>query len=165
MVHKAREHIFIVEDNEIYSMMLDYILSKDSIYKFTSFKSGEECLKNLYQNPDVIILDYTLPGMNGYDTLLEIKKYNPNIHVLILSCNKDKNLAMKLLEAGADDYILKQDNGEKKIIDKIEALLTSDEIEESINTKTLKKIFYKKLLYAALAAFLLISGVVFYKLQ
>ncbi len=40
---KKPKQIFIVEDDEIFSMMLDYILSKDSVYQFVSFKSGEEC--------------------------------------------------------------------------------------------------------------------------
>src|SRR3954466_15712019 len=102
------KHIFIVDDNEIYSMMLDYILSKDSIYKFVSYKSGEECIENLYLNPDIIILDYGLPGMNGYETLLEIKKQHPGVHIVILTSHEDEELKDKLLMAGADDYILKQ---------------------------------------------------------
>ncbi|MGZ4048550.1 MAG: response regulator, partial [Bacteroidia bacterium] len=124
------KHIFIVEDNEIYSMMLDYILSKDSIYEFVHFKSGEECLANLHLNPDIIILDYGLPGMNGYETLLEIKKYNPNIHVVFLSNNEDEKLKRKLLKAGADYYVLKQGHGEKEIVDKIDMILTDEEAKK-----------------------------------
>jgi len=165
METEKREHIFIVEDNQIYSMMLDYFLTKDSIYKFSSFKSGEECIKNLFQNPDVIILDYALPGMNGYEVLLEIKKYNPDIHVLILTSNKDEALAKKLLDAGADDYILKQGHGEKQIIEKIENLLTKDEIKESRREKSNRRSFFKKLLYAGLTAVLIVLSVIYYKLQ
>jgi DNA-binding NarL/FixJ family response regulator len=130
MTLKRPKHIFIVEDNEIYSMMLDYILSKDSIYQFVSFKSGEECIENLYLKPDVIILDYGLPGMNGYETLLEIKKKNPAIHVVMLSNNDDRRLMKKLLLAGADDYVLKQGHGENQIIEKIEDILSRDEAKE-----------------------------------
>jgi DNA-binding NarL/FixJ family response regulator len=162
---ETREHIFIVDDNEIYSMMLDYILSKDSSYKFSSFKSGEECIRNLYQNPDVVILDYTLPGMNGYDVLLEIKKYNPDIHVLILTGQKDMKLATKLLKGGADDYIIKQGHGEKQVIEKIESLLATDEWRESINARTNRKLFWKKLAYFALVVFIVFVGVIIYKLQ
>src|ERR1043165_8257364 len=102
---KKSKQIFIVEDNEIFSMMLDYILSKDSIYNFVSFKTGEECLANLYMEPDIIILDYGLPGINGYQVLTEIKKRNPSTHVIVLSSNRDRSLAAKMLSAGADDYI------------------------------------------------------------
>lgn len=129
---KKSKQIFIVEDDEIFSMMLDYILSKDSVYQFVSFRSGEECLENLYMNPDVIILDYGLPGINGYSTLVEIKRRNPNTHVIILSNNKDKNLAAKLLAAGADDYILKQGRGENQIIKRIDEVLAEDEMNSAV---------------------------------
>ncbi|MDF2436650.1 MAG: sigma-54-dependent Fis family transcriptional regulator [Bacteroidota bacterium] len=154
MIAKRPKHIFIVEDNEIYSMMLDYILSKDSIYQFVSFKSGEECIENLYLNPDVIILDYGLPGMNGYETLLEVKKKNPNIHVVILSNNEDKKLRAQLLEAGADDFVMKQGHGENQIIDKIEDILSRDEMQKKtteLKKKPMAKAMYFVLVFALLA--------------
>ncbi len=123
------KHVFIVEDDELYSMMLDYMLSKESIYEFVSFKTGEECIKNLYLNPDIVVLDYSLPGMNGYQVLQEIKKQNPSIHVIILSNNTDAKLAVKLLKAGADDYILKQEHGETQLLAKIETILNRDTFE------------------------------------
>jgi DNA-binding NarL/FixJ family response regulator len=131
MTVNGTKHIFIVDDNEIYSMMLDYILSKNNNYKFLSFKSGEECLKNLYLNPEIVILDYEMPGLNGYETLLEIKKHSLHIHVVILTRHEDEELKQKLLLAGADDYILKQGNGEKQVIEKIEEILSTEEFEES----------------------------------
>lgn len=159
MLSETREHIFIVEDNEIYSMMLDYTLTKDSVYKFSSFKSGEECLQNLKQDPDVIILDYNLPGMNGYDTLLEIKKYDPNIHVLMLTSNKDMKLALKLLKAGADDYILKQGVGEKQVIEKIEALIEADHIKQNEMHALRSRTLFKRLAYGIAIASLVIAGI------
>jgi DNA-binding NarL/FixJ family response regulator len=156
---KKPKHIFIVEDNEIYSMMLDYILSKESIYEFVSFNSGEECLKNLYLNPDVIILDYGLPGKNGFETLLEIKKYNRNIHVIFLTNNQDKKLKADLLKAGADDYILKQGHGEKQIIEKIEQILSRDEYEKTIRQKTKIRSVVRKVSYLALFALVVVAGI------
>lgn len=161
MLTEKPKHIFIVEDNELYSMMLDYILSKDSIYQFVSFNSGEECIKNLYLNPDVIILDYGLPGMNGYETLLEIKKHNPHIHVVILSNNTDTRLAVKLLKAGADDYVLKQGHGETQIIEKIEAILNRDELEKTAPVGPKNKSFKEKMFYLLLILILLSLGFVY----
>jgi DNA-binding NarL/FixJ family response regulator len=144
MIVNKPKHIFIVEDNEIYAMMLDYILSKDSIYQFVSFKTGEECIENLYLNPDVIILDYGLPGMNGYETLLEIKKHNPDIHVVMLTSNSDKHMMDTILKAGADDYVLKQGHGETQIIEKIEAILAKDELEKAHPNENKIKSFFSK---------------------
>lgn len=143
----------------MYSMMLDYILSKDSIYKFVSFQSGEECIQNLYLNPDVIILDYGLPGMNGYETLLEVKKFNPNIHVIILSSNTDEKVASKMIAAGADDYFLKQGHGETQIIDRIEAILAKDELKK-LETEVItgKGLGMKKLFFFIVVLILLSIG-------
>jgi DNA-binding NarL/FixJ family response regulator len=157
MLTNKPKHIFIVEDNQIYSMMLDYILSKDSIYEFVSFKSGEECIENLYMNPDIIILDYGLPGMNGYETLLEVKKRNPKIHVVILSHYDDKELKKKLLNAGADDFILKQGHGEKQVIERIEQILIQDE-NESAKVIPPKKSM-SKILYMVIFVLLLALGI------
>jgi len=155
---KKPKQIFIVDDNEIYSMMLDYILSKDSIYKFVSFRSGGECIENLYLKPEIIILDYEMPGLNGYDTLLEIKKQDPHIHVVILTSREDELLKEKLLRAGADDYVLKQGHGETQIIERIEGILNKEGLE-SVNSWVVKN----KLLYFVLIAILLILGFYYYK--
>jgi len=142
--------IFIVDDNEVYALMLDYILSKDGNYKFISFKSGQDCINNLHRNPELIILDYNLPGMNGYETLLEIKKTNPNIHVVMLTNHEDDKLKAKLLMAGADDYILKQNSGETHLVEKIESILNTEEANYVNDYSGKHKLFYILLLVALL---------------
>lgn len=163
MLSKRPKHIFIVEDNELYSMMLDYILSKDSIYKFVRFNSGEECIKNLYLNPDVVILDYGLPGLNGYETLLEIKRFNPHIHVIILSNNTNKELPQKLLKAGADDFVLKQGHGENQIIEKIENILHKDELENEKGSQLKSGSNMKKMIVLFLILIALSLSFIYFK--
>jgi CheY-like chemotaxis protein len=160
MSAKKPRQIFIVDDNEIYSMMLDYILSKNNIYKFVNFKSGEECIKNLYLNPEIIILDYEMPGLNGYETLVEIKKQNPHIHVIILTSHEDEELKQKLLLAGADDHVLKQHHGEKQLIEKIEKILSKEEFEAS-NAWGMKN----KMVYFILTVILLTLVFFYYKMH
>lgn len=150
-------HIFIVDDNEIYSMMLDYILSKDTVYKFVSFKSGEECLENLYLNPEIIILDYEMPGLNGYETLLEIKKRKPEIHVMILTNHEDPGLREKLLEAGADDFILKQRQGETHVVEKIDEILGNREADPVVGARP-----KNMALYVLVIAILVTLGILYY---
>ena len=111
--------IFIVEDNEVYTMMLneqlkgvlsDYYLTEFSSldYSLITFTSGKECIKNLHLNPDVIILDYYLEAENGLDVLKAIKKENPKIPVMILSKEKDLHIVKKLMDEGAANYIIKE---------------------------------------------------------
>lgn len=140
-MYPASKNIFIVEDNEIYSMMLDYFLSRESHFRFFSFRSGEECLENLHLNPYVIILDYGLPGINGYQTLLELKKRNSKAHIVVLTSNDDCEVAARFFKSGADDYILKEGAGEAQIIEKIETILAEDEVVHS-NLNTKKMIYF-----------------------
>lgn len=161
MFAENREHVFIVEDNEIYSMMLDYVFSKDTVYKFSSFKSGEECIRNLRQKPKAIILDHNLPGMSGYDVLLEIKRQDPSIHVIMLTNQNDMKLALRLLQAGADDFVLKQGHGEKQVIEKLENLLAADQRAEEERAYARNRMLVKTIAYGA-AALLTVAAGIFY---
>jgi len=118
----SEKKIFIVEDNDMHSMMMDYLLSKENTFQIFKFKSGEECVQRLNVNPDIIILDYGLPGMNGMETFRKIKKYNPKIPVVIVTENKNIQIAQDFLNAGAYDYIFKEQNAFNKLnnaIDKV----------------------------------------------
>ena len=115
MTNEKHNLVFIVEDNDIYSLMLDYTLSNDSICRIMSFKTGEECISNLHLNPMMIILDYSLPGIDGMETFLEIKKYNLEIPVVILTANHDMKIARKFLNAGVYDFLEKEENAVAQI--------------------------------------------------
>jgi two-component system, NtrC family, response regulator AtoC len=99
--------IFIVEDNVWYADILEYQLALNPDYEVTKFTTGKECLKNLYKHPSVITLDYSLPDISGREVLAEIKKYNVDIPVVIISGQEDIKTAVKLLKEGAYDYIVK----------------------------------------------------------
>lgn len=101
--------IFIVEDNFMYSYVLESMLSESENLKVTSFTSGEACLELLDNNPDVVILDYNLEGeMTGLDTFRSIRLKKPRIPVIILSGQKDVQVAADLLKEGVFDYIEKK---------------------------------------------------------
>ncbi len=122
--------VFIVEDNEMYSLMLEYKLSNDSIVQCLGFKSGEECIEHMGLNPMLVILDYWLPGINGKETFEQIKKYNPKIPVVFLTRNEDEAVEKELIKAGAYDYLYKEDDSiqqVKKIINTFLDKISSNE--------------------------------------
>jgi len=119
------KRVFIVEDNEMHSMMIDYLLSKENPFQIFRFKSGEECLKKLKMNPDIIILDYGLPGINGMETYEQIKKYNSEIPVVVITENKSAHLAQQFLNAGVYEYILKENNAFFRLNGVIDSILKS----------------------------------------
>ena len=76
----------------------------------------EECLQQLHLKPDIISLDYTLPDMTGEEVLEEIKEFNQEILVVILSGQQDISTAVKLLKKGAYDYITKDEETKDRLL-------------------------------------------------
>jgi len=126
MEEKVRKHIFIVGDDRVFTQMLDYIFTKDVMYRFLDYSSGEDCIKNLHLKPEIIIIDYTLPGINGYDALLQIKESNPECYVIMLVDKEYRKMPSELLKAGASDYIIKNDRLVNEIVRKIEVFLEKE---------------------------------------
>jgi two-component system OmpR family response regulator len=115
-----QKHIFVVDDNVMFAEMLKDHLSRHPAYKVSAFNTGEECLANLYQNPDLIILDFHLndtfkDAANGLEILAEIKKQESPAHVIIISGQKRYGIAAQTISKGAEQYVIKDDNAFKNI--------------------------------------------------
>lgn len=106
--------IFIAEDDIIFAKMLSHHLSLNPEYEVEIFPDGKNLIKNLYRNPSLISLDYHLPDMTGLEALRQIREFNPDTTVIIVSGQQDVATAIELLKKGAYDYILKdQDTKER----------------------------------------------------
>ncbi|MBN2236806.1 MAG: sigma-54-dependent Fis family transcriptional regulator [Bacteroidales bacterium] len=99
--------IFIVEDDVIFGKSILYYLSLNPENEINLFTNGKDALAQRYQNPDLIILDYNLPGMNGMEAMQSFHNYNRNIPIIIISAQSDIRVAVNLLKEGAFDYIVK----------------------------------------------------------
>jgi DNA-binding NtrC family response regulator len=121
--------VFVVDDDRFHLEIMKQFLSLEGIEYITCFESGVECLNQIHQNPDIIFLDHQMDIYNGYDTLRKIKRFNPNIFVVMVSAQEDIDTAVATLKHGAFDYIRKDDKMEKNIkmilykIDEIKELL------------------------------------------
>ncbi len=114
--------IFIVEDDKWYGELLKYHLSLNDEFEVTLFDKGESCLKNLFQKPDVVCIDFGLPDMTG-DVLLEKIRHVDNlIPVVVISGQEDISIAVKLLKNGANDYIVKDNNAKELLWNSIKRL-------------------------------------------
>jgi len=107
--------IFIVEDDQFTAAMLRHHLSLNPDNDVEVFHNGENCLKSFFKNPDVICLDYFLPGENGEAILNKIKAKAPDLPVIIVSGQEDIATAVRLLKVGAYDYIVKDENVNEKL--------------------------------------------------
>lgn len=134
--------IFIVEDDVIFAKIMSHHLSLNPEYEVEIFPDGKSLLKNLYKNPTLISLDYNLPDMTGLDILKQVKEFNPDLPVVIVSGQQDVATAIELLKKGAYDYILKdQDTKErlwnitKNIRENIKLRQKIADLEEEIGKK------------------------------
>ena len=112
---KTLKNIFIVDDDEMQSSMLQDYLSKYSTFNVHVFNSGEDCLKNMELNPDVVFLDYNFDkagkgAMNGVDILKEIKAVKPATEVVMFSGQDRIEVAVNTMKYGAFDYIVKSES-------------------------------------------------------
>jgi two-component system response regulator AtoC len=99
--------VFIVDDEQSISKLLSYWVKDKWKYEVEIFSNGEDALKKLNMRPDIILLDIMLPGLNGIETLKQVKKYDDNLPVIILSAQGSIEVAVEALRFGAFDYFQK----------------------------------------------------------
>lgn len=107
--------IFVVEDEEITAKMYKYHLSLNPDNDVEYFTSGKDFLNNLYKSPDIVTLDYYLPGESCEMILDKILKYNSELPVIIVSGQQDVSTAVELLKKGAYDYVEKDENTKDRL--------------------------------------------------
>lgn len=101
--------VIIVEDEEAHLELMERTIRRDfpdvQIYPFVEIES---CLNSIDQiNPDVIITDYLLPGIDGLEFLEELHKKHRGIPVVVTTGQGDENIAVKAMKLGAGDYVVK----------------------------------------------------------
>ena len=112
--------IFIVDDDTMLTEAIKDRLMRNISNNVSEFHTGEECLKHLYEKPDVIVLDYYLntvnkDAANGIEILKAIKKFDPAIHVILLSRQEHYGIAVQTIQKGAEHYVIKDENAFEKI--------------------------------------------------
>jgi DNA-binding NtrC family response regulator len=119
MYEKDPVKIFVVEDDPAYTKFLKYVLGLNPDYEVEYYTTGKEFLANLYKNPAVVTLDYSLPDMPGEKVLNQIRSHDPNIPVIIVSAQEKIHTAVELLKSGAYDYISKDHETKERLINSI----------------------------------------------
>jgi DNA-binding NarL/FixJ family response regulator len=102
-----RPSVMLVDDHKIMSEGLKSLLT-DDFELVAVVEDGRAMIEAAKQfHPDVIVSDITMPGLNGLDALVQIKKDDPHVKVVFLSMHHDVAFARRALEAGALGYVLK----------------------------------------------------------
>jgi len=100
-------NVLIIDDEEIQLQSLKTFLSKRKFNVFTS-RSGEDGIRLINENLiDIVLTDFKMPGMNGFEVLRKTKEINPGIDVVVMTAFGTIENAVSLMKAGAFDYLIK----------------------------------------------------------
>jgi len=115
--------LLLADDHKVMREALATRLEDETGFSIVGQTStGQETVKSVTElQPDVVIMDVRMPDMNGIEATAEIKKKFPQVCVVGLSMHSDRETALKIKEAGADEFLTKSDSPAKlcKIIRKV----------------------------------------------
>jgi two-component system, NtrC family, response regulator AtoC len=101
-------HILLVDDEPGMLRYIRTLLEVDS-YKVETASTGEEALARVQKGlePDLVLLDLLMPGIDGLQTLEQLRQLKPGVKVVMLSCVSDTRKVVQAMRLGAHDYLTK----------------------------------------------------------
>ena len=138
MKKENKMHLFLVDDDALFLKSLEIEFHHHTDFTVETFATGELCIENISHNPDVIILDYHLNGidknaMNGIETLDKIKALKPDIPVVMLSSQDKIDVAISCMHHRAFDYVVKSETAFLRLQKNITAFFHYEKIEKELN--------------------------------
>jgi len=137
MITQDKVKIFLVDDDSLFLKLLSLEFTQNGNFEIQTFSSGELCLENLSDTPDIIVLDYHLNGvdknaMNGIDTLIKIKAYLSTIPVIMLSSQDKIEVAVSSMYHGAFDYVVKSETSFLRLQKAIDTIFSLKKVEKEL---------------------------------
>lgn len=138
MKNKNKIKIFLVDDDVVFIQLLKIEFLQHADLVIETHATGELCINHLYQDPDIIILDYCLNGinntaMNGLETLDKIKAFNPDIPVVMLSGQNKIEIAINCIHHRALNYVVKKDSAFFRLQNIISSIFQFNKMHKQLN--------------------------------
>jgi len=126
----AKQKILIVDDDTNISELISLYLTKEC-FETKTVENGEDALKmfSAFQ-PDLILLDLMLPGMDGYQVCRELRR-NSRVPIIMLSAKGEVFDKVLGLELGADDYMIKPFDS-KELVARVKAILRRTYVDKAV---------------------------------
>ena len=107
----AKTRILIVDDHQVVIGGIKSTLSEfPELEVVAEALNGREAVRMVKSlKPDIVIMDISMPDLNGIDATLQIKKSHPKVRIIIFTMYSDREYVMDLLKAGISGYVLKED--------------------------------------------------------
>ena len=102
----AANNILLVDDEPGMLRYIRTLLEVDD-YKVATASTGEEAVAQVEKGlrPDLVLLDLLMPGIDGLQTLEQLRKLQPAVRVVMLSCVNDTRKVVQAIRLGAHDYL------------------------------------------------------------
>jgi DNA-binding NarL/FixJ family response regulator len=138
MNNTSKIKIFLVDDDALFLKDLEIEFLEHGDFSIETYATGELCVQHLINNPDIIILDYHLNGierkaMNGIETLDEIKKFNHDTPVIMLSSQDKIDVAIDCMHHNAFDYVVKSETSFLRLKKAITTIFKLKKMENIVN--------------------------------
>ncbi len=108
-----KQSVMIVDDNAYFANALKFTLQdnfNNKLDKITIVSDGEQCLEELKNNfYDFIFMDINMPNKNGIETTIEAMHLFRNLTIIAVSFHSEMKYLVKMIEAGARSYIIKDE--------------------------------------------------------
>ena len=136
--------VLLVDDEVPFVETMTKRLSKRQLVVLPAY-SGREALEKLGKNAvDVVILDVKMPGMDGIETLREIKKAHPLVEVIMLTGHATVETAVEGMRLGAFDYLMKPCEIDELLVKVDEAKGKKNKHEQKIMDARMKEITLRR---------------------
>lgn len=104
-----RKSVLTIEDNPEYASVLRLVLTRGGAFRLETAGSLYEGLNAIAcRPPDAILIDLDLPDSSGYITFLHVCRAAPHACLLVLTASNDDQMAVRAIEDGAQDYLVKE---------------------------------------------------------
>lgn len=133
-IKKSGVKVLLVDDEDRFRNVLLRRLTVRGFQVFEAENGDRAIEMTKKERPDVVILDQAMPGMDGTEAFVEIKKIDPLIEVIMLTGQATVEVALDIMKKGAFDYIMKPINIDE-LLYKIEDAYTRKVLNEK-NTTT-----------------------------
>jgi DNA-binding NarL/FixJ family response regulator len=114
---KARQKVYIVEDHPVFRRGLVQLVDREkNLCVCGQAGTAEEALEAIVRlEPDIVLVDITLPGKSGLELIKELRAVNRRVKLLVVSMHDEALYADRVMRAGGDGYIMKQEDPEEII--------------------------------------------------
>ncbi|TRX35687.1 response regulator [Flavobacterium restrictum] len=138
MTTEKKIKLFLVDDDALFLKSLEIEFLDHADFILETYATGELCLANLDRNPDVVILDYQLDGIdtsaiNGIQTLDKIKAHNAETPVVMLSSQDRIEVAIDCMHHQAFDYVVKSETAFVRLQKIIGTIFTYKKMEKQLH--------------------------------